>query len=85
VFLIAANDGSDPVSGTFGTINGVPGGYTATVDYAFSGTDTLGRVGNGNDIAVTIVPEPATAGLAGLVGFGMLARRRARRTPQSRN
>jgi autotransporter-associated beta strand protein len=59
-FLILANDASDPISGLFGSITGLPSGYTATADYAYTGTDTLGRTGDGNDLAITItaVPEP---------------------------
>src|SRR5439155_25502175 len=49
-FLILRNDASDPISGSFGSIL-VPSGYGATVDYAFSGTDALGRVGDRNDLA----------------------------------
>jgi autotransporter-associated beta strand protein len=57
-FIIVLNDGSDPVSGTFGGVNGLPAG--ATVNYAFSGTDSLGRVGDGNDIAIQFA-EPCYA------------------------
>ena len=49
------------------------------LDYAFLGVDSLGRVGDGNDIALTIVPEPATAvwGLAvGLLAIGRRSRAR---------
>ncbi len=84
-YLFAANDLADVVSGTFGTINGVPMGFTATVNYAFSGTDTLGRIGDGNDLAVVIdleaIPEPGTAvwGMAvSLLACGR--RRRVRRS-----
>ena len=81
-FLFAADDLSDPVTGIFGTITGVPNGYTATVDYAYTGTDALGRIGDGNDLAVTLVaalPEPGTA-IFGLALFAVLGvRRRARR------
>jgi autotransporter-associated beta strand protein len=48
--IIVQNDGSDAVSGTFATVTGLPAG--ATINYAFTGTDSLGRVGDGNDIAV---------------------------------
>jgi autotransporter-associated beta strand protein len=52
--IIMQNDGTDAVSGTFATVTGLPAG--ATINYAFSGTDSLGRVGDGNDIAV-IFPQ----------------------------
>jgi hypothetical protein len=60
LFLLVANDAADPVSGTFASITGLPAGYSAMISYAFSGTDSLGRVGDGNDIAVQVVPEPGT-------------------------
>ena len=83
-FLILANDGADAINGSFGAIACM--GCTATVDYAFTGTDALGRIGDGNDLAVTVsqslapVPEPGTwalmaGGLLGL-GAGMRSRRR---------
>ena len=87
-FLIVENDLSDPISGTFASITGLPPAYTYALDYTYSGTDTLGRIGTGNDIAVTIsqndnndvVPAPATifvwVGL-GLVtlGYGALRKK----------
>ena len=81
-FLVVANDLSDAVTETFGTITGVPNGYIATVDYAFTGADALGRIGDGNDIAVTvnqIVPEPSTWTMLGLGLPALLGLRRFRR------
>ncbi len=75
-YLLLANDGADPVSGTFASILGLPPDYVASVDYAFSGTDSLGRIGNGNDIAVTLVPEPGMLSLLGLGAVAMLRRRK---------
>jgi fibronectin-binding autotransporter adhesin len=77
-FLILANDASDPISGLFGSISGLPSGYTATADYAYNGTDALGHTGDGNDLAITItaVPEPPALLLL-LTGFsGAIAMRR---------
>jgi fibronectin-binding autotransporter adhesin len=58
-YLILRNDSADSVLGTFGAVTGLPSGYLATLNYAYSGTDILGRVGTGNDVAVTLsaVPE----------------------------
>lgn len=76
-YMIVQNDLGDAVSGTFGSIV-IPFGYAATVDTAFSGTDSIGRTGTGNDIAVTItaVPEPGTLALLPLAGLLPLGRRR---------
>jgi autotransporter-associated beta strand protein len=60
--IIVQNDGADAVSGTFATVNGLPAG--ATINYAFSGTDSLGRVGDGNDIAI-IFPQACYANCDG--------------------
>ncbi len=81
-FLVIQNDGDgatgDPISGTFGAITVGPG-FLASVDYAFDGVDALGRVGNGNDVAVTLtavaVPEPASIALC-MLGFGSFGRGR---------
>lgn len=78
-FLLIANDGSfDPVTGVFATITGLPLGYAATIDYSFLGTDSLGRIGNGNDIAITLTPEPISLVLFGAVASAQLFRRRRR-------
>jgi autotransporter-associated beta strand protein len=78
-YIVVANDGADPVSGTFGTITGLSTDYSATINYAFSGTDSVGRIGDGNDIAVNVVPEPSAFALA-MTG-GLLAMKRRRRIP----
>ena len=63
-----------------GTITGVPANYVVSVDYAFNGTDSLGRVGTGNDVAITIaMPEPSTFGLIFVGGTLLLLRLRQRR------
>lgn len=56
-FIIVQNDGADAVTGTFGGVTGLPAGFSGTVNYAYSGTDSLGRVGDGNDIAITVAPS----------------------------
>ena len=68
------NDGSDLVSGSFASIITQPG-ITASVNYNFAGVDALSRVGTGNDIAVTITPEPASLSF---LGVALLAIRRRR-------
>jgi hypothetical protein len=81
-YLLVANDGSDAIAGSFGSVIGLPGGYFATVDYAFNGIDSLGRMGTGNDLAVHIVPEAqsyALFALGAILLIGMLRLRRPSR------
>jgi autotransporter-associated beta strand protein len=88
-FLIVDNDLSDPISGTFASITGLPVNYSATVNYAYVGTDAVGRTGDGNDLAVTLsstaaVPEAhqwlmmalAAAGAGGVQWLRSQKRRR---------
>lgn len=75
-FLVAANNLSDGITGTFAAITGLPVGYIATLTYAYSGTDVLMRSGTGNDLAVTIIttiPEARAWLLVVVVGIGMAA------------
>jgi hypothetical protein len=80
-FLLVNNDGSDGVSGTFGTIN-VPTGFSASVIYDYAATDALGRLGDGNDIAVTLsaiaVPEPNGIVLFSIASIAVARRARRR-------
>jgi autotransporter-associated beta strand protein len=77
--LLASHDGSDLVSGVFSTIAGLPAGYSASVDYAYTGVDSLGRTGDGNDIAITLTPEPSTALFVVIPAITILTRRRRAR------
>jgi T5SS/PEP-CTERM-associated repeat protein/autotransporter-associated beta strand protein len=92
-FLIVDNDLSDPISGTFASITGLPMNYSATVNYAFVGTDAVGHTGDGNDLAVTLsstaaVPEAhqwLMMGIAavGAGGYQLLRWQKRRRPPQA--
>ncbi len=72
-FIIVSNDASDAISGTFlGLAEGAgfttPAGNVFTVSYL---------AGDGNDVGVTVVPEPTTgAMLLGAAGMLALLRRR---------
>lgn len=84
-FLFVNNAGPDPSFGAFSGITGLPAGVTATIDYAFTGVDSLGRVGDGNDIALVLsIPEPTSAALL-LAGLPLLSlRRRRTKSPATR-
>jgi hypothetical protein len=84
-FLLIANDDSDAISGSFGSISGMLAGYTATLNYAFNGPDSLGRFGDGNDLAITLsqtptnVPGPLpVVGALAAFGWSRKIRRRIR-------
>jgi autotransporter-associated beta strand protein len=77
-YVLLANDGIDAVSGIFSTIGGLPAGWAATIDYAYAGVDSVGRTGDGNDIAVTLTPEPTSLLLFAAFGVALVTRRRVR-------
>jgi autotransporter-associated beta strand protein len=64
-FLLVANLGANAIAGAFSSVTGVASGYTYSLNYAFNGVDSFGKVGDGNDLAVTItaVPEPSSYAL----------------------
>jgi autotransporter-associated beta strand protein/T5SS/PEP-CTERM-associated repeat protein len=62
IVIEADNGPRNPIIGNFGAIN-VPARYMATVTKNYVGVDALGRIGDGNDVAITIVsivPEPGS-------------------------
>jgi len=77
-YIVVSNDSSDAVVGNFAAITGVlPSGYSVqTIDYAFSGLDDAGRSGDGNDIAVFVVPAPSSVVMLGAMVAPVLRRRR---------
>jgi|GEM_PF-4758746 len=75
-FFVLLNDGTDAINGAFANAPGghyVIPGYDFAVNYAANGDGG----GVGNDIALTVVPEPTSAMLL-LGGLAMMARRRRR-------
>jgi autotransporter-associated beta strand protein len=82
-YMLVSNGGHDAINGTFASINGLgdlPTGYAWSVNYAFSGKDSLGRIGDGNDLALSIsaVPEPSTYAMFALGGAMLFLTRRRR-------
>lgn len=84
--LLASNNLTDGITGTFSSITGLPGNYSAIVNYAFTGTDSLGRTGDGNDLAVTLtaVPEAGAFLLVGAIGVGACIVQQIRRSRKDR-
>ena len=83
-FMIIDNDAVDAVSGTFSGL--AEGGtfsetYDST-DYEFKvyyAANNVGGLGDGNDVVLEVIPEPATLAVTGLGALALLARRRRRR------
>lgn len=74
---IVLNNTSNPLSGTFSTVTGLPAGWDVVynVDYATSNLTP----GSGNDVAITTVPEPATlAMLIFAAGLCLMFKRRSK-------
>jgi autotransporter-associated beta strand protein len=72
-FVIILNDGFDPVSGEF---FGLPDGAPFLVGTTVFTVDYYG--GDGNDVVLTVIPEPGalTLVLVGLAGAALIMRRR---------
>ncbi|MEO8353567.1 MAG: PEP-CTERM sorting domain-containing protein, partial [Chthoniobacteraceae bacterium] len=77
LFFILNNDGADSVMGTFAQGSTVTAGSQIfAISYAAnSGTNSFT---GGNDIALTLIPEPSTASLAIVAAVGIGLRRRPR-------
>ena len=79
IFFLILNDGIDPVVGTF---NNLPDGATVTTGsqqffISYDANSTTGTFLGGNDVALMLIPEPASAGLL-VVGGALLLQRRRR-------
>jgi PEP-CTERM motif len=80
LLFILANDGAEPVTGTFTSLPNFAvfnlGGFDWQISY---GADLLGNTfTGGNDIALLAVPEPSALLLSGLSAVALLRRRRHR-------
>jgi len=82
-FLLVSNDAAEAVSGVFGTINGAAFGagntFTLTNDQGSFQYELSYTGGDGNDLVITAVPEPAVCALVATGLAGLLWRRRAAR------
>lgn len=94
IVTLISNDSTDAIAGTlFDTIEGQPlsgasgvysatdGTYVYTLTYTgdFTAGVTNATPGSGNDLVLTVVPEPAGLALLAMAGLGLLGRRRRRR------
>jgi hypothetical protein len=79
LFFVLANDGVDPITGTFLDLPNrsvfTQGGQGFQISY--DANLTTGTLEGGNDIALLAVPEPATAAILA-IGSVLLLRRRRR-------
>jgi autotransporter-associated beta strand protein len=90
LYYLILNDGADPIVGTFGSLNGITADLSQGSRFVVSGQEFelsytaesgVGFAGNGTDVAVRPVPEPAATAFL-LVGLlGLSPRRRGRAAP----
>jgi len=80
-FVLVSNDAAEAISGLFGTINGAAFGvgntFTLTNDQGSFQYELSYTGGDGNDLVITAVPEPATCVCVALGLAGLLWRRRS--------
>ena len=69
-FTLVSNDAADAVSGTF---SGLPNGAAVVASSSIFTINYAG--GDGNDVVLTAIPEPASGALC-LAGFVLITRRR---------
>ena len=75
LFFLMLNDGTDPVNGQFADGNAITiGSQNFLISYTANSASV--NFGGGNDIALQVVPEPATVTLLALSSLTLARRRR---------
>jgi autotransporter-associated beta strand protein len=86
VFYLVSNDSADAVSGVFTKLNGIDTTLAEGSQFTWNTqqwkitykANATTEFTGGNDIALKVIPEPATLAFVALGGVGLLVRRRRR-------
>lgn len=73
---VPGHDLADPVSGTFSNVDPTGFFHGAGIPLQVNYADNLGGAGPGNDVSLTVVPEPGAAALLVFGSLLILGRRR---------